>query len=172
MTKEQTLLPCPFCGDSQLGQMQMTSFDETPPRKWMRVKCDTCGAMAPDTAWNQRNVAIPKPSDDVKRFAADEAIHAVGQRGPMVVLASDYDKLLSAASGHEPSPPHPGPSIEKAFAQSPRRVWHFDRYRNGQLMAQGVQVQAANYADAYDKATKLLFIDGNKPTDELRLTTP
>lgn len=47
-------LPCPFCGDSQLGTMQMTSFDETPPRKWMRVKCETCGAMAPDTAWNQR----------------------------------------------------------------------------------------------------------------------
>lgn len=48
------LLPCPFCGDSQLGTMRMSSFDETPPRQWLRIKCDTCGAMAPDSAWNKR----------------------------------------------------------------------------------------------------------------------
>jgi hypothetical protein len=48
------LLPCPFCGDTQIGAMQMTSFDETPPRQWERVKCDTCGAMAPAATWNAR----------------------------------------------------------------------------------------------------------------------
>jgi hypothetical protein len=48
------LLPCPFCGDTHLGTMEMTSFDETPARQWKRVKCDTCGAMAPAATWNSR----------------------------------------------------------------------------------------------------------------------
>lgn len=56
------LLPCPFCGDAQLSTVYMTSFDGTPPRKWKRVKCDTCGAMAPDTAWNQRAADEPSPA--------------------------------------------------------------------------------------------------------------
>lgn len=50
-----------------------------------------------------------------------------------------------------------------------RREWHFDRYRNGKLMAQGVKVHAVNYAEAYEKAVTMLFTDGNKPTDELRI---
>jgi hypothetical protein len=50
------------------------------------------------------------------------------------------------------------------------REWHFDRYRSGKLMAQGVKVHAVNYAEAYERAIKLLFIEGNKPTDELRLS--
>lgn len=64
MDSNRDLLPCPFCGDSQLGTMQMTSFDEVSPRKWMRVKCDTCGAMAPDSAWNQRSVTSADSNGD------------------------------------------------------------------------------------------------------------
>lgn len=50
-----------------------------------------------------------------------------------------------------------------------KREWIFDRYRNDRLMAQGVKVHAVSYAEAYAEAVSLLFIDGNKPTDELRL---
>lgn len=50
-----------------------------------------------------------------------------------------------------------------------KRMWRFDRYRDGKLMAQGIMVRATNYAEAYSQAVSLLYIDGNKPTDELRL---
>jgi hypothetical protein len=50
------------------------------------------------------------------------------------------------------------------------REWHFDRYRNGKLKAQGVKVHAVTEAEAWVKAKELLHIDGNLPTDELRLS--
>ena len=46
--------------------------------------------------------------------------------------------------------------------------WQFDRYRNGQLKAQGVTVHTATAAEAWEKARSLLYIDGNRPSDELR----
>jgi hypothetical protein len=55
---------------------------------------------------------------------------------------------------------------EKATAP---REWVFDRYRNGKLKAQGVKVHAATQAEAWELARSLLSIDGNLPTDELRL---
>lgn len=57
----------------------------------------------------------------------------------------------------------------QASAVVRQREWNFDRYRNGQLMAQGVKVHAATETEAWIKAKELLHIDGNKPTDELRL---
>jgi hypothetical protein len=47
--------PCPFCGDDHTGVMNMSTFDEDPPRQWKRVTCRTCGAMAPEPTWNARN---------------------------------------------------------------------------------------------------------------------
>jgi hypothetical protein len=62
--------------------------------------------------------------------------------------------------------------LELMHAQetSEPREWHFDRYRNGKLMAQGVKVtRAKSEAEAWEIAKSLLHLDGNLPTDELRL---
>ncbi len=60
-------------------------------------------------------------------------------------------------------------TAEKASAV--HREWHFDRYRNGRLMAQGVKVvRAATEEEAWEIARSLLHLDGNLPSDELRLS--
>jgi hypothetical protein len=58
---------------------------------------------------------------------------------------------------------------EKALPAQ-EREWSFNRYRAGRLMAQGVKVRASTFCEAWLKAKSCLHIDGNKPTDELRLS--
>ena len=48
------MLPCPFCGDGELGEMEMTYIHTDGETKGKRIKCNTCGAMAQDTIWNTR----------------------------------------------------------------------------------------------------------------------
>jgi hypothetical protein len=50
----------------------------------------------------------------------------------------------------------------------PKIEWHFDRYRDGRLKAQGIMVHADTEAEAWEKAVEILHIDGNLQTDELR----
>jgi len=61
--------------------------------------------------------------------------------------------------------------VAASKAPAVQREWHFDRYRNGRLMAQGVKVvRAASEEDAREIARSLLYLDGNLPSDELRLS--
>jgi hypothetical protein len=61
-----------------------------------------------------------------------------------------------------------GPTVK---ANALQREWHFDRYRNGRLMAQGMKVlRAASEEEAREIARSLLYLDGNLPSDELRLS--
>lgn len=48
------LLPCPFCGDEHFGKLAMTYMHADGPTSGQRIKCNTCGAQAPDTVWNRR----------------------------------------------------------------------------------------------------------------------
>lgn len=78
-----------------------------------------------------------------------------------------YDMVESTDGNKDWIPLYRRP--EKASAV--QREWHFDRYRNGRLMAQGVKVvRAATEEEAREIARALLYLDGNLPSDELRLS--
>lgn len=64
--------------------------------------------------------------------------------------------------------------IHESACKAPKvpevREWHFDRYRNGRPMAEGVKVHATTEAEARDKAKSLSISAGHWPSDELRLS--
>lgn len=64
--------------------------------------------------------------------------------------------------------------IHESACKAPKvpevREWHFDRYRNGRPMAEGVKVRATTEAEARDKAKSLSISAGHWPSDELRLS--
>ena len=64
------MLPCPFCGDSEHGEMQMTYMHADGETKGRRIKCNTCGAMAQDTIWNTRthHTEIKAMARDAERY--------------------------------------------------------------------------------------------------------
>ena len=54
MNENTNNLPCPFCGDDNLTNVDMTYFHSDGEVKGNRIKCATCGAQAPEVAWNTR----------------------------------------------------------------------------------------------------------------------
>lgn len=103
---------------------------------------------------------MKKVEDQRRELARLNVEHrtAVGTRVPVT------DRRGESAISEE------GVPLCSALKASEVREWHFDRYRAGKLKAQGVKVHAVTEADAWVKAKELLHIDGNLPTDELRLS--
>jgi hypothetical protein len=123
---------------------------------------------------------------DLNQFLADEADYA-GAPDETYAIRCDgcgYAELVSARGNRGAEytlPPDGGWSLIRghklcqecsaAKASVVQREWHFDRYRNGRLMAQGVKVvRAATEEEAREIARALLYLDGNLPSDELRLS--
>ncbi|KJU81030.1 hypothetical protein N619_01325 [Ectopseudomonas oleovorans] len=109
--KIDELLHCPFCGDCQFSFMDMTYMHTDGPKKGKRVKCGTCGAQAPDGAWNHR-ASMPDGWKLVPVEMTQEQNDAclavlVGGNEP---LAKVYRAMLAAAPcapAAEPAPLNP-----------------------------------------------------------------
>ena len=50
MSQTDELLPCPFCGNTQLGVFEMYTED----LDYTAVECSQCKAEAPISVWNRR----------------------------------------------------------------------------------------------------------------------
>lgn len=119
------LLPCPFCGDDNFSSMDMMFMHADGPTKGKRVVCRTCGAQAPDTAWNTRTLlsALPEQKGEAvdrgAEWLPEEVFNWVASRSHkrddgyyLFINTSDLRRelapIIARLAATRPAPPAPG----------------------------------------------------------------
>jgi Lar family restriction alleviation protein len=80
-TKQSTLMPCPFCGHSDVVMTQGDTF------RWRLVTCNYCSARGPDVRIQTSGGGT---TDEWERKAYDDAIASWNQRAPSNMHLTAY----------------------------------------------------------------------------------